>query len=477
VNKMDISSKTLASQLGDFYASVNFESLPEPVVLKARRVLVDFLATMAVGLKIGPLTPILGHYFIRTGGVEESTVLGITKKLPANNAAFCMGAMGHSVELDDGHRFGTCHPAVAVIPASLTVGERHQKSFKEVITAIVKGYDIMLRIARSINPSHLNRGFHTTGTAGAFGSALACAHLLGMDSLDTTYCLSLAGLQSCGLQEMLHDHPSIKPIQAGRAASTGVMAGDLVRLGARSPRTIFEGKHGWLKAMCDHYSEEALIGELGQRWEIMDTYTKLYPTCRHCHPAIDLAIAMRGQLKVDLSKIKAIKVKTYSVALSEVAEKVVPSNFEEALFSMPFSLAIALREGDVGLPHFSPANLRDESLIKLAQKVHISLDQEIDSKYPLHRGAILQIILNNGKSLEKETHLPKGEPELPLTDDELFGKVKRITSPFYQDVFSKGLWQIVVDTNINQVQYAEVIELFKEVINEKETFDRFSSHH
>lgn len=474
---MDISSKTFASLLGDFYASIDFESLPEPVVLKARRVLVDFLAVMAVGIKLGPITPIISPYFMGIGGTEEATAFGINKKLPVANAAFCMGAIGHSVELDDGHRFGTCHPAVAVIPAALTIGERNQKSFKEIITAIIKGYDAMLRIARSINPSHLNRGFHTTGTAGTIGSAIACAHLLGMDSLSTTYCMSLAGLQSCGLQEMLHDHPSIKPIQAGRAASTGVMAGDLVMLGAKSPRTLFEGKHGWLKAMSDRYSEEALMGELGQRWEILYTYTKLYPTCRHCHPAIDLAIAIREQLlDIDLSGIKSINVKTYSVTLSEVAEKVVPRNFEEALFSMPFSLAIALKEGEVNLHHFSPANLRDESLIKLAKKVHISLDKEIDANYPLHRGAILQIILNDGKSFEKQTQLPKGEPELPLTDDELFGKVNRITSPFYQDDFSKRLWQIVVDSNIDQVQYAEVIELFKEVINENKSFNRFSPY-
>jgi 2-methylcitrate dehydratase PrpD len=460
---MNLLPDTFAYLMGNFYASVSFGSLPEPVVLKARRALVDFLAVVAAGIKLGPITPIISPYFMGIGGTEEATAFGINKKLPVANAAFCMGAIGHSVELDDGYRFGTCHPAVAVIPAALTIGERNQKSFKEIITAIIKGYDAMLRIARSINPSHLNRGFHTTGTAGTIGSAIACAHLLGMDSLSTTYCMSLAGLQSCGLQEMLHDHPSIKPIQAGRAASTGVMAGDLVMLGAKSPRTLFEGKHGWLKAMCDRYSEEALIGELGEKWEILYTYTKLYPTCRHCHPAIDLAIAMREQPEVDLSEIKSINVKTYNIALSEVAEIVIPNNFEEALFSMPFSLAISLREGDIGLHHFSQAILKDESLIELAKKVNISLDKEIDSNYPLHRGARLQIVLNNGRSFEKQTHLPKGEPELPLTDDELFGKVKRITAPFYPVSFSKRLWHIVVDSDINQVQYSDVIELFKEV--------------
>lgn len=463
---MEILPKSIASSLGDFYSSIKFKSIPEEVTLKTRRVLVDFLATLAVGIKKGPLTPVLSDYFVKSAGAKESTFLGISKKLPATNTAFCMGAVGHSIELDDGHRFGTCHPAVAVIPAALAIGERNQKSFKEIITAIAKGYDMMLRVARSINPSHMNRGFHTTGTAGVFGSAIACAHLLDMDSLGTAYCLSLAGLQSCGLQEMLHDHPSIKVIQAGRAASVGVMAGDLVLGGAKAPRSLFEGKHGWLKAMTDQFSKEALLGELGKRWEILYTYTKLYPTCRHCHPAIDLAIAIREQLRdIDLSDIKAINVRSYRVAISEVAEIIIPNNFEEALFSLPFSLAIALREGDVGIPHYLPANLSNESLIKLAKKVHISLDQEMDSKYPLLRGAILQIIFNNGNSFEKETNLPKGEPELPLSDNELFGKVQRITSPFYQDSFSESIWNIVVDSDINKFKYTEVIELFKRSTN------------
>jgi 2-methylcitrate dehydratase PrpD len=107
--------------------------------------------------------------------------------------------------------------------------------------------------------------------------------------------------------------------------------------------------------------------------------------------------------------------------------------------------------GDVGIQHYSSVDLSDESLKKLAKKVYISLDQEIDSKYPLHRGVIVQIIIKDGKSIEKQTHLPKGEPELPLTDEELFGKFQRITSPFYQNSFSERLWHIVVDSDINQV--------------------------
>lgn len=242
---MDKPSSTLTSRLGDFYAHIDFQSFLPEVILKARRVLVDFLATLAVGLKIEPLSTLLGYYFLHSGGVENSAILGINREFPANNAAFCMGAFAHSVELDDGHRFGTCHPAVAVIPASLALGERQIKNFKEILTAIIKGYDIMLHIVSSINPSHLKRGFHTTGTAGTLGSAVAFMYLLEMDNLETTYSISLAGLQNCGLQEMLHDYPSIKVIQAGRAASAGVMAVDLVKLGVRAPRIIFfEAKHG-----------------------------------------------------------------------------------------------------------------------------------------------------------------------------------------------------------------------------------------
>jgi len=115
---------------------------------------------------------------VELGGKAESTLLCVGRKMPAQNAALGMGVMAHAIELDDGHRWGTSHPAVAIMPAVLAMAEREKSSYAEILLAIVIGYDMMLRTARAINPAHLKKGFHSTGTCGSLGAAAACAKLL-----------------------------------------------------------------------------------------------------------------------------------------------------------------------------------------------------------------------------------------------------------------------------------------------------------
>ncbi len=450
---------TIASKFGAGYASIGSRDIPDPVFEKAKRVMADFFAVLAIGLKIGPVVPLVNAYFLQLGGSKETTLPGNLPKIPAINAAFCIGAASHSVELDDGYRFGTCHPAVAVIPAALAVGERNSCSFENIVVAVIKGYDMMLRLSRAINPSHMNRGFHTTGTAGTIGAAVACAHLMGFNSEQTTYCLSLAGLQSAGLQEMLHDFPSIKPVQAGRAASTGVLSSDLVYLNAKAPRTLFEGQHGWFKAMTDELQMDFLLQDLGKEWEITQTYTKLYPTCRHCHPSIDLAIDFH-RTKLDLQAIKNIVVKTYQVALDEVAEIVCPKNEEEAMFSLPFAVALALTYGHVGVEYLDEKTRNDQELIGLARKVSTVFDADVNRVYPQERGAIMEIELQDNRILRGQVHLPRGEPETALEDLELFNKMQKITQFYYGEQFASNLWQELVDQELSRIDYQNILAMF-----------------
>ncbi len=452
-------NETIASKFGAGYASIGSRDIPDPVFEKAKRVMADFFAVLAVGLKIGPIVPPVKKYFLQMGGTEEATLPGNLPKIPAINAAFCIGAASHSVELDDGYRFGTCHPAVAVIPAALAVGERNDCSFEEIAAAVIKGYDIMLRLARAINPSHMNRGFHTTGTAGTIGAAVACAHLMGFDGEQTTYSLSLAGLQSAGLQEMLHDFPSIKPVQAGRAAAAGVLSVDLVHLNAKAPRTLFEGQHGWFKAMTDELQMDFLLQDLGKEWGITQTYTKLYPTCRHCHPSIDLAIDFH-RAKIDPRAIKKIVVRTYQVALDEVAEIVCPQNEEEAMFSLPFSVALALSYGHVGVEHLEAETRNDQELIRLARQVTTVLDADVDRVYPQERGAIMEIELQDNRILKGQVRLPRGEPETALDDQELLNKMQKITHFYYGDQFASNLWQALVKQDLSRIDYQNILAMY-----------------
>ena len=118
---MDAGPKTFLTKLSNFYAPLKVQDIPPEVMEKSRRVLADFLSETAAGYKTGELARIYNAYALKMGGKEEATILCEGKKVPAVNAAMALGIMAHSIELDDGHRWGTSHPAVAVIPAVLVM--------------------------------------------------------------------------------------------------------------------------------------------------------------------------------------------------------------------------------------------------------------------------------------------------------------------------------------------------------------------
>ena len=453
--------KTLLTKQADFYASLTAEDIPPEVMEKARRVLMDFLSETAAGYKEGEVASISIDYVKEMGGRQEATVLCDGAMVPAPWAALAMGIMAHSIELDDGHRWGTCHPAVAVIPAVLAMAEKKNSSFTEILKGIVIAYDAMLRAARAINPSHLKRGFHSTGTCGSIGAAAGCASIMGFSADKFAYAMSMGGLQSAGLQEMLHDHPGIKTLQPGKAALAGVLSAEFALRGAKSPRTLFEGQHGWLKAMCDgEYSEEGLVGDLGKRWEILLTYTKLYPTCRHCHAAIDLAREAKETLGCTERDVESIHVKTYRLGIVEVGQIFLPSTFEEAMFSMPFSLALAFRKGNVTLQDYTPELLADEELRRVAQAVKIEEDDHMNAIYPEERGAHMRLVLKDGRTFEKAIPVAKGEPENPVNDPDLMEKLTAMLAPYYPEEFVTGLWKICVESDARKVGYKDILDHF-----------------
>lgn len=451
--------RTLLMKLANFYAPLTPLDIPNGVKKKSRRVLMDFLCETAAGYKEGEFASICNRYLLQQGGRPEATVLCTGSRIPAANAAMAMGIMAHSIELDDGHRWGTSHPAVAVIPAVLALGEKLGSSFDEILKGIVVAYDVMLRAARAINPSHLKRGFHSTGTCGPLGAAAGCASLLKLPPEKFAYAVSMGGLQSAGLQEMLHDNPGVKTLQPGKAASAGVLSAELAELGAKAPRTLFEGTHGWFKAMCaDEYSEEALIGELGTRWEILYTYTKLYPTCRHSHAAIDLALEAKKELGCCETDVQSILVRTYDLGIVEVGQIFVPETFEEAMFSMPFSIALALRKGNVTLQDYTRESIHDTTLRQVAGNVKIESDAAMNAIYPDERGAWIRVLLKDGRTFEKGIPVAKGEPENPVGDADLKKKLGDMLAPYYPGDFAPGLWEICVDAPAPT--YGQILEHF-----------------
>jgi 2-methylcitrate dehydratase PrpD len=365
--------------------------------------------------------------------------------------------------LDDGYRQGTIHPASAIIPAAMAAGERVEADLGALLRAITLGYEVSLRIAAAINPSHMFRGFHTTGTCGSLGAGISAASIMGYNPEQVTHTLAISGLQSAGFQEMLHDNPMIKPLQPGKAAMAGILSADLVAQGARGPRSLFEGDKGFFKGMSDVQDPEQTVEDgLGEDYKILGCYTKPYPTCRHVHPAIDLASSLRNQHRIEVEQIANIAIDTYSVAISEVGQVWHPTSLDEAMFSMPYAVAAVLYDGEFTLDSLRPERFKREVVKNLANKVVIKLDPRQDSVYPTHRGATVTIRLADGRQFSAHEDLPKGEPENPLSDVELQRKFFALTKPYIGAVQAEKIWATVMSEDYHHTTCNALLALCQE---------------
>ena len=166
---------TISSIYADFVTETRFENLSADTVQQTKKVILDLIGVSLAGYRTMAFPKMVVDYVLDLGGKPEATVIHAKRKIPAIHAAFANASCAHALDMDDGHRFAASHPGAVVIPAAIAAAELARASTKKLITGIVVGYEIMIRIGRAINPSSLNRGFHITGITGPFGAAGAAA--------------------------------------------------------------------------------------------------------------------------------------------------------------------------------------------------------------------------------------------------------------------------------------------------------------
>ncbi|MCX5917808.1 MAG: MmgE/PrpD family protein, partial [Deltaproteobacteria bacterium] len=168
---------SLTGKLAAFITGLKYQSLPPEVIQKAKHCLMDTLGAALAGSKAADGI-IAKKVAEKLSPRKESTLFTGKGKVGVLEAALANGIMSHALELDDGNRYAQGHPGAATIPAVLALAEKEKKGGKEVIPAIVAGYEVFGRVGAGGNPSHFNRGFHTTGTCGTFAAAAAAGWLL-----------------------------------------------------------------------------------------------------------------------------------------------------------------------------------------------------------------------------------------------------------------------------------------------------------
>jgi len=412
-----------SSLYADFVCETSYDKLPPQVLVQAKQRILDLVGVALAGYKLMEFPRLVVSYVASLEGASEATVIQTKRKFPAINAALANAACGHAIDMDDGHRLAALHPGTVVVPAGLAAAEMSGASSKRFIAGIVVGYEVMIRIGMAINPSSLQRGFHTTGIVGPFGAAAATANIMRLNHEETIAALGLAGLQGAGLLQVNHelDGAKVKPISPARAAMSGLLSSVLAQKGAQGPLNIFGGEDGFLKAVADQVEDDLLTRDLGQEFEISRAYYKLYAACRHAHPSIDAALEACGNGQIDPEEISTISIQTYPVAI-RLAGIVHPSTPSAARFSIPFSVALALMKKDASANEYSEGNIKDEDIQSLSGKVQLSVSSKWENLYPDKRGATVSIVDVRKRVWSAEVELAKGDPENPASWEEIYSK-------------------------------------------------------
>jgi len=354
----------------------------------------------------------------------------------AGRKAFVAGGLTHILETDDLHRASVTHPGCVVVPAVFALAEREGSNGRQMLKAILHGFEAMCRVGAGVGPSHY-RVWHNTATCGPFGSAMAAATLLDLNADQTMHALGNAGTQSSGLWEFMETGAMSKHLHAGRAAEAGVVAADLAKLGFTGPPKILEGEKGFFEATCLDAEPEKVTANPDAPWQLTQTSIKPWPCCRHTHPAIDAALELHHELAG--REIESIQVGTYQAAM-DVCDRPQPDSEYAAKFSIFHCVAAALDAGEVVFESFSEASRN--RLGQLRARITSTVTEPYASNYPTSWGSSVTVLTSNGERLSAQRTAAKGDPELALSNEEMIVKANMLLA---HAGFDKTAAQSVID--------------------------------
>ncbi len=435
-------TKSLAQKCQD----LDYSALSENVIDKAKYLILDYIGVASRGSLSDSSHPV----YKMVAGLDKSrdgaVIIGTNIRVNPPYAALANGTAAHSLELDDVVNTASLHPAVAIMTSALAAAHINGCSGRELIEAIVAGYEVTIKLGISLDPSaHYAQGFHPTGTCGTMGSAITAAKILKLEQKGMMNALGIAGSQAAGSMEFLSEGAFTKRLHAGWAAHSGIIAALLAKKGFTGPGTILEGRFGFLHAYSPKSNPSMILKDWGDPYEIMKTSIKPHSCCRYKQGPIDGILKIMHENKLNASDIKKVTLgilKTgYPIIVQPEELKYNPKSVVDAQFSMPFGAAVAILHGKATLEEYTLENIRSSHVKEMMNRIICVKDQGLDKEFPKKWPASVTILTKNGQKYTTRIDYPKGDPENPLSWDELINKFRNLVSP----VFSAAKQNKIID--------------------------------
>jgi 2-methylcitrate dehydratase PrpD len=417
---------TITRTLSAYIAEVDAARLPERVLEKAKVHILDSIGAIISGSLLKPGRLMID--FVRTQrGPEEATVPASNFRTGVVMAALANGTMAHADETDDAHFPTVSHPGSVAVSAALPVAEREHRSGKDLIAAVVLGYDVMCRTSKALDRQWMHdRGLHAGSMGGNFAAAAVAARLLRLHPDQIKYALALAGSQASGLstwrQEREHIDKALS--RAGLPARNGVTAALWAQAGFTGTPTIFEGPYNFIDSFSENAKPTELTKDLGTRYEILDTSIKIYPVGQPIQATLHGYFTLVREHGLKPNDIEEVVVRLPEEQTHTINDRLIPDA------NCQYQLAVAMLDGKVDFHNAHDSDrMQAPDVLDIKRRVKLVADPELTKQFPAVRAAIVELRRADGRRFEMLVDRLPGAPYNPLSTEEVEAKFLSLTAP------------------------------------------------
>ena len=442
------------------------EDWPQEAIESAHRQFIDVIAVTIPGATEAVTRTVFDT--ARGWGSGEATAIGQGCKLPAPWAALINGTAAHALDFDDNFDPAKAHASAVLAPAILALAEQEGASGPACLDAYIASLQILGRVGQGVNPVHRNRGWHATATVGAIGAAAACARLLRLDARQAAFALSIATSMAGGFMSQFGT--MTKPLHAGLAAKSGILAASLARAGIDAGLETLDGPTGMNRLMVgpdyeqlrdtlthiehgqnlrfetDRIGEPLLILSSGFR-------VKRFPICGSAHRAMDAILELRDRHGFGAQDVVAIHVWA-PVSHFNNLMYLRPKDALQAKFSLEFGVATALLTGNCTLTDFTDGAVADPAIRRLYDKIHRHPVDKAEGEFATR----VQVTLTDGRSFDTEVKMPAGSLAAPFTLDQYWAKFEGcgqgVIAPKILEQLRVALAEMPQSSSITQIMSA-----------------------
>lgn len=413
-------------RLAAFAAEAPLSSVPQAVRDRARVVLADTIPVIGAGMRVAEMQRLAASH-LAGGGAGDAWVIGTGKRARPGDAAWLNGMAGTWLELNEGNLHARGHPSIQVVPAAIAAAQQLDAPGRDLLAAIIVGYECCARIARA---GFVRLAIHPHGTWGVIGAAVAVARLMRFDvarMIETINMAATLGLATS--RQTLLEGATVRNPFTGHSGRMGWEIPELVAAGftgqADAPGAIMGG------VISDTFDPAKVVDGLGDEWLLPRGYLKLNPTGRYVHAAFDAlddATEHHGA-EFAADAVARIDVRAYKLA-AMLSGQEIGSSFGSR-FSIPFALATRIVHGHAWLEAFDDAAVANTNVQALARRVFVEEDAAHTAAYPATQRCDLRVQLRDGRVVAGHCEIMKGELELPHSSDALRAKFFRLAEPLW----------------------------------------------